>query len=146
VAYAQKQDIVDLHGEEFVLLIALRAEEEALVDPLTAAAITDALAQASSEADTYIVRRYPVPVTRPPRVLEMHVINMACHHLASTADRMTEIIRQRYEDAQKWLINISKGIADLPPGEDDDGNTIAEPSPSAAIFSSAEPMFKRGGS
>jgi len=144
MAYATKKDIIDLYGIDFLTLIGLRGDEELLTQPLSTAAIADAIAQASSEADTYISRRYPVPVSNPPRVLEIHVINLACHHLAATADTMTEIIRQRYEDAQKWLMNISKGLANIAAGEDDDGNTIAESSPSAAIFQSAAPMFKRG--
>lgn len=113
MSYVSAQDIADLYGEDFLLLVAERGGEGDLAGPATAAAIADACAQASSEADSYIGARFPVPVAPAPRALQIHVINMAVHHLAATADRMTEQIRQRYEDAIGWLKDIAAGRASL---------------------------------
>ena len=142
--YATKQDIIDLHGAEFLFLIAHRGEEDDLSGPLTNAAIVDALSNASSEADSYISRRYPTPVQAVPTIVRSHVINIACHQLASTHDRMTEIIRQRYEDALRWLLHLSKGLVDLPGGDDGTGTGTALPAPETFDFESSEPLFKRG--
>lgn len=142
--YATKQDIIDLHGAEFLFLIAHRGEEEDLSGPLTNAAIVDALSHASSEADSFISRRYPTPVQSPPTIVRSHVINIACHQLASTHDRMTEIIRQRYEDALRWLRDLAKGNADLPGGDDGTGTGTPQPAPETFDFASSEPLFKRG--
>lgn len=144
--YATTQDIIDLYGREFVEVVALRPDEASLTEPATAAAITDALAQATSEADSYIAQRYATPVANRPRVLEVHVINIACHHLAATQDRMTEIIRQRYEDAMRWLKDVAAGKAKLGPGDDGQGGTISEAAPQHIIIDSAEPRFGREGS
>ena len=142
--YATKQDIIDLHGAEFLFLIASRGEEADLSGALTNAAIADALAHASSEADAFIGVRYPTPVLVPPPIVRSHVINIACHQLASTADRMTEIIRQRYEDALRWLRDLSAGRANLPGGDDGTGTGEPQPAPELFEISSSEPMFKRG--
>jgi len=142
--YATTQDIIDLYGREFVELVALRPDETALAEPATAAAINDALAQAASEADSYIAQRYATPVASPPRTLELHVMNMAVHHLASTHDRMTEQIRKRYEDALRWLKDVSAGKARLGPGDDGQGGSTSEAAPAHILIDSQPPLFKRG--
>jgi len=140
MAYVGAQDIADLYGEEFLLLVAERDGEGDLAGAATAAAIEDACAQASSEADSYIGARYPVPVHPAPRALQIHVINMAVHHLAATADRMTEQIRQRYEDALRWLKDVAAGRAGL--GTADGGAATAGEggNPDEALVMSREPV------
>ena len=140
--YATAQDIVDLYGADFLLLIARRGDENDLSGPLTSAAIDDALAQASSQADSYIGARYPVPVRPVPMVLQRAVIDMACHQLAATADVMTEQIRQRYEDALAWLKDVAAGRAAL--GTDEAGaaagDAAAGGNPDEALIASRPPV------
>ena len=143
--YATTQDIIDLYGREHLQTIALRPDEHDLEEEATAQAIVDALAQATSEADSYISQRYDTPVAAPPRVLEIHVINMACHHLAGTHDVMTDMIRQRYEDALRWLRDISSGKARLGPGDDGSGGTTSEAAPTHIAIASSPSLFKRDG-
>ena len=140
MAYATAAGIADIYGGDFLLLIAQRGGEDTLTGPLTSAAIEDACAQASSEADSYIAQRFPVPVSPAPRVLQLHVINMACHHLAATADRMTEQIRRRYEDALGWLKDVAAGRAAPGPGADEAGQTQASGNPDEALVMSREPV------
>ena len=139
MAYAAPDDIIDLYGGDFLLLIAQRGDDADLAGTATAAAISDALAQASSEADSYIGARYPVPVSPAPRVLQLHVINMACHHLAATAERMTEQIRQRYEDAMGWLKDVAAGRAALGPGDTGGGDGGGE-NPDETLIASRPPV------
>ncbi|MBK1868259.1 gp436 family protein [Aestuariivirga sp. YIM B02566] len=141
--YATKQDIIDLYGDEFLALIATRGEETGLAGPLTNEAITDACANASSEADSFFAVRYPTPVQNPPSIVRSHVINIACHLLASTHDRMTEIIRQRYEDALRWLRDISTGRANLAGGDNGSGTGEPQPAPGGFEFISSPSLFKR---
>lgn len=143
--YATKQDIIELHGAEFLFLIARRGDDETdLSGPLTNQAIADALSHASSEADAFIAVRYPTPVPSVPPIVRSHVINIACHQLASTHDRMTEIIRQRYEDALRWLRDLSSGRANLPGGDDGTGTGTPQAAPETFDFASSEPLFQRG--
>jgi phage gp36-like protein len=143
--YATLSDIVELHGAEFLLLVAARGADTALSDEATTTAITDALAHSSSESDGYLSVRYPTPVTPTPRMLQNATINMSVYHLASTADRMTDIIRERYKDALTWLKDISSGRANLPPPPDGLGGTVQQAAPEISELISNDPLFKRGG-
>lgn len=146
--YATQQDIIDLHGADFLLLVAARGLERTLADAKTREAIADALAQASSEIDGYISTRYAVPVEPTPRIIQNHCINIAIYLMASTADRMTDIIRERYKDALAWLKDISTGKANLPPAQTgpggQGGDTQAQAAPDLAVFENTESQFKRG--
>lgn len=142
--YATSDDIVSLHGADFLLVVAARGDDVSLADPLTSAAVTAALDQASSEIDGYLSTRYPTPVSPAPRIIQNHAINMAVYHLASTADRMTDIIRDRYKDALTWLKDISAGRANLPGGSDGAGSSVMTAAPEQAEFSGSEALFKRG--
>lgn len=145
MAYITADDIAGLYGEDFVALLALRNNEPNIQSPLSAAAIQSAIEQAASEADSYIAARYMTPVAPVPAALNIHITNMACHHLAATGDRMSDTIRKRYEDALRWLRDISTGRANLPGGRVEGGAPAVTDAPSSIIFSGEEPQFKRGG-
>ena len=144
--YATTQDIVDLHGADFLLMVAARGNDVSLADDMTAAAINDALGDATSECDTYLATRYMVPIAPVPRIIRNHTINMAVYHLASTADRMTEIIRERYKNAVNYLKDIAAGRANLPLGDAGvgDGST-SQAAPELVSIESNDAQFKRGG-
>lgn len=142
--YATPDDIVALHGAEFLLLVAARGGEESLADPLTTAAVADALAQASSEIDSYLAARLQVPVSPVPRVLQNACVNVAVYQLASTAGQMTEIIRERYKNVISWLRDVARGNATLPGGDDGAGGVLTQEAPLSAEFAGNDPLFTRG--
>ena len=72
-------------------------------------------------------------------------IRPRCRRAHATADRMTDIIRDRYKDALAWLKDISAGRANLPPGPDGAGETLSQAAPEMTGIVSNEPLFKRGG-
>ena len=142
--YATPADIVNLHGADFLLVIAERGDERSLADTRTQTAIAEALGHAGAEINTYLATRYPVPVAPVPLNLKHHCINIACYILASSSDRMTDIIRERYKNALDWLKDISKGVANLPPGLDPNGGAqLNQPAPGHVEFSTNEPRFRR---
>jgi phage gp36-like protein len=147
--YASQADIVKLHGADFLLVIAERGDERSLADTRTQTAIAEALAHAGAEINSYLAARYPVPVTPVPFNLKNHCINVACYILASTSDRMTDIIRERYKNAHDWLKDIAAGRANLPPAVDPNaggpgGQQMNQPAPEHAEFDMSEPRFQRG--
>jgi phage gp36-like protein len=86
--------------------------------------INAALIAASSEADSYIATRYPLPLATWPKVLSLHVAAMAAWHLKRgegfqpEADGSIENpIRTGYEDALAWLTKLAKGLVSLSPAE-----------------------------
>lgn len=77
----------------------------------TDAAITNALDDASAEADSYIGSRYDIPVTTSPRLVQ---VTCAIARYRLHEDHATDQIRRDYEDAVKWLRDIGAGRAVLP--------------------------------
>lgn len=99
--YATRADIVDLYGAEYVETIAAGGDLES------------ALANASGFCDTYICGRYSLPLVEIPVGLRDVCIDIALYKIASNGGGWTEDGRKRFEDAQKWLRDISKGDANL---------------------------------
>ena len=110
MSYATLQDAIDLYGETYVLTSVDRDEDGAS----DTTAITDALTQASSFIDSYLGARYDVPIPAPvPALLVKYEVDIAIYQLSADAGTGTDEKRRRYEDAEKWLINVAKGVASL---------------------------------
>lgn len=107
--YCTQQNIIDRYGQDQLLLIADRNNDQ-VVD---AAVVDQAIADASAEIDVYIAAKYELPLPEVPEVIERICIDIVMYRLASTADVMTEEKRQRYEDAIALLKLIAKGEASL---------------------------------
>jgi phage gp36-like protein len=109
--YATATDLVDRFGESELIDLTDRAQPPAgMID----ADVADkALADACGEADAYLGVRYTLPVTAPvPLVLVAVVCDIARYRLYE--NRSTEEVRKRYEDAVRWLRDVSRGAAVLP--------------------------------
>jgi len=108
--YATQQNIIDRYSKDLLLLIADRdgdgiADSE-VVDP----AINDA----SAEIDTYVAKRYALPMATPlPEVLTRLCVDIVVYRLADGADVGTEEKRVRYDDARSLLRLIAKGEVTL---------------------------------
>jgi phage gp36-like protein len=110
VSYATIQDANDMYGEDYVLTSVDRDSDG---EPDTTA-LTKALSKASSEIDSYLGVRYNVPLTTVPEIIKGYTIDIAIYKCSSgPAAGLTEEKRQRYDDAIKWLINLSKGVTSL---------------------------------
>ena len=143
MSYATRTDIEQLRGARFV---ALLVPDD--LDP--AVAIGAALASASGRIDAYLSRRYTLPLATVPQVLRTSAIDLACYELAADHGRLTEDIINRANRAEKFLKDLSTGVAALGEGEPKAGGL--EPSPGnagitsddAASFSARERQFGRG--
>lgn len=113
--YAVKQDIVDRYGEDMLYSMTDRDSDQ-IMDP---AAIDRALTDASAEIDSYVSRKYRVPLVPVPDVVKEKCVDIAVYRLADRPGAYTEERRKRYEDAIAWLKDVSDGKAAL-------GNELAE--------------------
>lgn len=90
--------------------------------------VEDALARASSCADSYIAKWIPalIAAAAVPRLLVQHVLDMTVFFLAG--DDATDRMRTRYEDALRWLRDVQSGkaVLDVPPvGEGESASGVA---------------------
>lgn len=117
--YATVTDLVDRFGEPELIDLTDRAQPPA--GTIDASVADAALADACGEADAYLGVRYSLPVTAPvPLVLVAVVCDIARYRLYE--NRATEEVRQRYEDAVRWLRDVSRGAAVLPGAADAAGD------------------------
>ena len=103
MAYATKDDIVTLYSET-ALYVADR-DGDGLPDE---AAISRALSGASSEIDSFLGVRYPVPLPHVTDLVMQMTVDMALYRLASSNDVLTDEHRRRYEDAIAHLKRLGK--------------------------------------
>lgn len=70
-----------------------------------------ALLRAGAECDAYLAARYSTPVLSVNPALEQATVDIARYRLWD--DRASDEVRRRYEDALRWLRDVSKGLAAL---------------------------------
>lgn len=116
------------------------AKREKLVGPIIETAIKDA----DAEIDGYLAKRYRVPVTPAPPILNKLSKDIAVYNLYSRfgIDKDTDQITvfDRYEAAIKYLTLITNGKASLGTGEDD----LASAAESGFATQSNPRLFSRG--
>jgi phage gp36-like protein len=109
MTYATEQNMIDLFGEKEILeLTNLHNPTAIKIDSLR---LNSALEYATGEVDSYLANYYSLPVPNPPQVLINKTADIARYHLDSIRSR--EDVRQRYEDALKWLQLVLEGKVKL---------------------------------
>jgi phage gp36-like protein len=120
--YCTMARLIELFGEvEMLELSNLHDPAATVVD---AVRIQAAIMWASEEINSYIGFRYALPLTTIPYVLESKAADMARYQLDSLQPR--EDVRQRYEDALRWLKLVGDGKASLGVGLDAATGTVVE--------------------
>ena len=108
--YATEQDIIDRHGAA-ALTIAADRDNDGVADP---GVVDKALADATVLMDSYIQKKYDLPLPAPtPEILAPVCVDVAWYKLSSTPGMMTEEIERRHKDAIRWLENLAKGLVSL---------------------------------
>jgi len=75
------------------------------------AVVTRAIADAEAIADSYIGRRYALPLFEAPAVLAGYVCDLARYRLYG--DAPTDEVRRRHDDAVRWLGSVASGQVTL---------------------------------
>ncbi|NHO33326.1 gp436 family protein [Acetobacter fallax] len=112
MAYATLADLIERYGlDELQTLTASRDE---LIGEVNEARVGRALDEASSLIDSYLIRRYVVPVIPPTPALVHACCKLARYDLAVSSTTVpTDQMRADRKDAQGWLNDIGAGKATL---------------------------------
>ena len=133
MSYVTKQELISRFGEEELIQLTDRAGAGVIDDQVLDRAIADA----DAEIDGYLGSRYSLPLSVIPASLNRIAADIARYYLYE--DAATEHVRQRYEDAVRFLRAISEGKVSL--GIDPSG-AGAKPA-SGATMTSGGRVFTR---
>lgn len=140
MAYATQSDITALYGTQ--ALVVADHDRDGVPDTV---AVSRALDMATGEMDTYIARRYTLPLPTTPMHLVQLCVDIALYRLALSQDVASEEHRRRYEDAIGTLTKIADGRATLvlpaTPPEEGDEPEITGPQP--IVTGGPERIFSR---
>ncbi|MCO5082649.1 MAG: DUF1320 domain-containing protein [Rhizobiaceae bacterium] len=135
MAYATRQNIEDIWGEQFSLDL-LRPDTDADI------AFARALDQASGEIDTHLSARYRTPIDGQPAALVTPCVNIAVYTLAISHASLTPTIEERYKQTIALLQRIADGKAGL--GADEPSvSTDGDASAGGAYFTANDRKFSR---
>jgi phage gp36-like protein len=108
MAYCTQDDLLKLVPE--LELAQITAEEGDIPD---AAVVSEMIAQAAAEIDSYLAVRYQLPLTSTPARVKSLAVDMALYHLYSRRSVAPEVRRQKYEDAVAFLKLVGAGKAEI---------------------------------
>lgn len=108
MGYASKQAMIDRFNE---VELKQLTDRSGAVDAIDDTVLNRALTDADAEVDGYLVGRYPLPLATTPQILVGMACDIARYRLYE--DRPTEHVRQRYDDAIKYLEKVSQGKISL---------------------------------
>lgn len=137
MTYCTRQDLVDRFGEREVILLTDRDGSTGMV---VDEVLDRAIADAEAEIDGYLGGRYTVPLDPVPTSIRRVACDLARYYLHDQAP--TDVVRQRYEDAVRFLRAVSRGEVTL--GVSESGTPI-RPSEGAEIGSDGRIFGRKGG-
>lgn len=114
MAYATVDDMIAQWGE--AEMIRLSSPEGQLDELVVTARVELALADVSAVIDTYLRRRYPVPLEAPIPVEIVRAAKILARYDLSTGEQKTpgSAVRAERDDITAWLKGIAEGKIDLP--------------------------------
>lgn len=103
--YGTSAQFIEAFGEpETVMLTNLDTPMATVINPVP---LNRDLIDAAAVIDSYLGRRYLLPLTVTPQILIPYSLDIARYRLDRIRDR--EDVRKRYEDAIKWLESVRDG-------------------------------------
>lgn len=87
--------------------------------------VADQLTLASAEIDGYLGARYDLPLATPPTILTNFCVDVAVFNMYARRQGPPDHWQKRYDNAIKFLVNVSQGKITLGAG-DPDGNANNE--------------------
>lgn len=106
--YATKQDLID-RDEQMLWNFAIDRNTEQLNDTW----INQALDQADEEIDSFLGRRFVLPLETVPGILNKVAITIAFYWLGDRDNQVTDLLEKRYEKALTTLKEIASGKREL---------------------------------
>lgn len=122
MSYTTQQELIDRYSENVLLMLADQDNDGVLDAVVIAEAITDA----SELMDSYLAKRYALPLPVVPMPLK-RICGDITLYLLSGNGTVTDERRKRYDDAIKFLQALAKGDATLGAGvEQDNANSVGQ--------------------
>jgi phage gp36-like protein len=122
MSYTTQQELIDRYSENVLLMLADQDNDGVLDAVVIAEAITDA----SELMDSYLAKRYTLPLPVVPMPLK-RICGDITLYLLSGNGTVTDERRKRYDDAIKFLQALAKGDATLGAGvEQDNANSVGQ--------------------
>lgn len=106
--YVTKQDLID-RDEQMLWNFAIDRTTNELNDTW----INQALDQADEEIDSFLGRRFVLPLVTVPGILNKVAIIIAFYWLGDRDNQVTELLEKRYKDALTTLREIATGKREL---------------------------------
>jgi phage gp36-like protein len=132
--YASKQNMIDRFSEES--LIQLTDRVEPYTQEIIDAVLNQALEDADAMINTYLAKRYDLPLASIPAVLPRHAAVIAYYDLHR--GHHPEEVRTNYEDTLSFLDKVSRGLVVL-----DAQGTEPSSAPADARVEGPDRMFSR---
>ncbi len=135
MAYSTQSDLLEQISED--KLIQLTDDLDA--GTIDADVITRAIADADAQIDSYCGTRYEVPLSPVPVVVRKLSVDIAIYNLYARRKGVPEDRQKRFEDAIRFLKDVSKGIATLgadEPADDSDSGPEATTVKTDRVFTS----------
>ena len=116
-------------------------ERKKKIEALTEQAVSDACA----EIDGYLSKRYSVPFTKTPQVINKFAKDIAAYNLVSRTgideSEREKTFLTRYNAASAFLLNVAKGLIDI---GIEDGAPADQGAANGFKMRSSERVFSRG--
>lgn len=137
MAYVTQQDLIDRFGSAELIQLTDRTNRPATtIDATTVAA---AISDAETMADSYLAKRYALPLSPVPDVLVPVVANMARYNLHGERAEKDGAVYRNYKDALAWLKDVANGIVQL----EAEGVASAQAAGGQVQVSAPERIFSR---
>ena len=122
MSYSTISDLINQFGEIEVVAITDRNRDGVIDEPVA----NSALQRASDMMDSYLVARYPLPLSVVPHQLVDLCCDIARYKLLGSDVTETDPARYRYKDALRTLEHIRDGKIDI-------GLSVAGLSPAESV-------------
>ena len=135
--YATLEDLRARYGDDELIQIS---DLDGAADAIDAGRVERAISVATDQVESYLRKRYTVPLTTVPVSIVEAVCVLARHWLASNGRTMPTEQMNRERDAQlRWLRDLASGLTSL------EGASEVKASPGAAArVSDRERRFEPG--
>lgn len=137
MAYVTQQDLIDRFGSTELIQLTDRTNMPATT--IDATVVAAAISDAENVADSYMAKRYALPLSPVPDVLVPVVANLARYNLYGERAEKESAIYRNYKDAIAWLKDVSSGTVQL----EADGVAADQPTSGQVQVSAPDRVFTR---
>lgn len=112
--YATQQDLIDRFGQTELVQLTDRTNTPA--STIDANVVSKALADADALIDSYVGKRFALPLASVPPVLTRYAADIARFFLHAEKAGKDHPARLAYDMAEAWLKNVARGLVKLDDG------------------------------